>query len=86
MRWAVGQPERHTFSLYDVELCDGREILAMQRERCAEDDPTRTGGSSQTGFIFELRHPRDGGPLIEAQRQVQSHRHVAAPPLDQADD
>ena len=86
MGWAIGKDERHTFSLYDVELCDGREILAMQRERCAEDDPTRTSGGSKTGFIFELRHPRDGGAIVKAQRQVQSHRNLAAPPFDQTDD
>ena len=86
MGWAVGQHERHAFSLHDAELCDRREILALQGEGRVKNDPARPGGGSQTGLVFELRHPGDRRPIIEAQRQVQSHRDVAAPSLDQTDD
>ena len=33
-----------------------------------------------------MRHPRDGGAIIKAQRQVQSHRDLATAPFDQTDD
>ena len=83
---AVGQHERDALSFRDVELRDGREILAFQRDRGAQRDPARPGDGTQTGAVFELRHPGNGGPIVEAQRQVHPHRHLAAPPLHQADD
>ena len=78
MRWAVRQHERDTLPFGNVKLRDSREIPALHRDRRAQHHLVRPGNGAQAGSIIELRHPWHSDAVVEPQRQVQLHRHLAA--------
>src|SRR5215472_5316952 len=58
----------------------------LLRNGTGERSTARLGPAMALRPVVELRHPRYSDAVIEADRQVQSHRYFAALPLHQADD
>jgi hypothetical protein len=76
MRSRVTQDERHRLALFDDELCDRLEILAVHRRGRAQHDHVGTGDCAPR-VRCDVRNPRDRDAVAEADHQLGTHRDLA---------
>ena len=85
MRRAVGEHEGHPLAFPHGELGDGAQVPAVQRDRGPQHHQLRPGDGHDAVAVVPPRDPGDGHAVVEAQGQVQPHRHGAALALDNPD-
>ncbi len=84
MRLAVRQGERDALPGSDGELGNGGELLATKLHAAVQNHDVRPGDGTQAHPVLQSGHPWHRGAVLEAQREIEPHRDLAAAPLDDA--
>jgi len=79
-----GEREGHPLPGRDREVGQRVEVLAAQRDGCAEIEGARAADRAQT--VGRAAHPRYERAVVRPQDQIGAHRHPATQAFDHADD
>ena len=85
MRLTVRQHEVNPLACGHGELGDGGEVHASQRHVTGQQHEVRAGDGAQSGSVLQPRHPRHGRAVVEAEGEIEPHRHFTAAALDDTD-